>query len=87
MSVLWKKTEFYNGESDHEVIVIATGGIREGAESLLQRAGFPIMGPLPPIKFFPLPLKVLVLPIVVQNGTQNELILKGTFSACGAYFF
>ena len=43
-----------------------------------------------PIKFFPLPMKVLVRPIVTWNGTQNELILKGTLrklSACGAYCF
>ena len=31
MSVLWKKTEFYKGESDREVIVIAAGGLGEGA--------------------------------------------------------
>ena len=35
MSVLWKKTEFYKGEIDREVIVIAAGGLREGTESLL----------------------------------------------------
>ena len=35
MSVLWKKTECYKGESNREVIVIAPGGLREGAESLL----------------------------------------------------
>ena len=64
MSVLWKKNEFYKGESDREVIAIAAGGLREGAESLLQQTGFPIMGALPPIKFFPLPMKVLVPPIV-----------------------
>ena len=90
MSVLWKKNEFYKGESDREVIAIAAGGLREGAESLLQQTGFPIMGALPPIKFFPLPMKVLVPPIVTWNGAQNELILKGTlrkFSACGAYFY
>ena len=52
MSVLWKKTEFYKGESDREVIVIAAGGLREGAESLLQQAGFPIMGALPSHQIF-----------------------------------
>ena len=36
MFVLWKKTEFYKGGSDREVIVISAGGLREGAESLLQ---------------------------------------------------
>ena len=64
MSVLWKKTEFYKGESDREVIVIAAGGLREGAESLLQQAGFPIMGALPSHQIFPLLVKVLVPPIV-----------------------
>ena len=43
MSILSKKTELCKGESDREVIVIAAGGLREGAESLLQQAGFPIM--------------------------------------------
>ena len=79
------------GESDREVIVITAGSLREGAESLLlQQAGFPIMGPFSPIKFFPLPMKVLVLPIVTWNRTQNELILNETlrkFSPCGAYFY
>ena len=64
MSVLWKKTESCKGESDREVIVIAAGGLREGAESLLQQAGFPIMEALPSHQIFPLPLKVLVRPIV-----------------------
>ena len=36
-----------NWESDREVIVVAAGGLTEGAESLLQQAGFPIMGALP----------------------------------------
>ena len=31
MSVLRKKTEFYNGESDREVVVFAAGGLGEGA--------------------------------------------------------
>ena len=39
-------------ESDREVIVIAAG---EGAESLLQQAGFPIMEALPSHQFFSLP--------------------------------
>ena len=42
MSVLWKKTEFYKREKDREVIVIASGGLGEGAASLPQQAGFPI---------------------------------------------
>ena len=86
MSILWKETEFYKGESDREVIVIAARGLRKGAESLLQQAGFPIMGALFSHQTFPLDMKVLVFPIVSWNGTQNELILKGTltkFSACG----
>ena len=52
MSILWKKNEFYNGESDREVIVIAAGGLGEGATSLLQQAGFPIMGALLSHQFF-----------------------------------
>ena len=31
ISVLWKKTEFYKGESNREVIVIAAGGLGDGA--------------------------------------------------------
>ena len=85
-----KKTEFYKRESDREVIVTAAGSLGEGAESLLQQAGFPIMEPFLPFIFFPLSMKVLVPPIVTWNGTQNELILKGTlrkYSDCGAYFY
>ena len=55
-----------------------------------RQAGFPIMGPFPPIKIFPLPMKVLVPPIITWNGTQNELVLKLTLrkvSACGVYFY
>ena len=48
MSVLWKKTDFYKEESDREVIIIAAGGLGEGAASLPHQAGFPIMGPFPP---------------------------------------
>ena len=48
MSILWKMTEFHKGESDREVMVIAAGGLGEGAASLPQQAGFPIMGPFPP---------------------------------------
>ena len=64
MSVLWKKTEFYKGESDREAIVIAAGDLGEGAASLPHQAGFPIMGALPSHQIFPLPMKVLVPPIV-----------------------
>ena len=53
MSVLWKKTEFYNGESDREVIMIAAGGLEEGATSLPQQTGFPIMGALPSHQIVP----------------------------------
>ena len=63
MPVLRKKTEFYQGESDREVIVIAAGGLGEGAASLPQQAGFPIMR-APPTKFFPVPMNVLVPHIV-----------------------
>ena len=86
MSILWKETEFYKGESDREVIVIAARGLRKGVESLLQQTGFPIMGALFSHQTFPLDMKVWVFPIASWNGTQNELVLKGTlrkFSACG----
>ena len=62
MPVLWKKTEFYKGESDREVIVIAAGGLREGAESFLQQAGFPIMGVLPSHQIFSPPHESLSSP-------------------------
>ena len=52
MSVLWKKTEFFKGESDHEVIVIAAAGLGKGAASLPHQAGFPIMGALPSHQIF-----------------------------------
>ena len=76
MFVLWKKTEFYKEESNREKIVIAAGGLGEDAEEC-------------PSNFFHFPWKSYFPPIVTWNGTQNELILKGTlriFSACGAYF-
>ena len=46
MSVLWKKAEFYKGDSDREVIVIVAGGLREGDESLLQTGRFSHYGAL-----------------------------------------
>ena len=60
MSVLRKKTEFYEQGSDREVIAIATGGLGEGAP--LAGRFFHYGGPSLP--FFPLPMKVLVPPIV-----------------------
>ena len=83
MSVLWKKTEFYKEENDGEMIVIAAGGLREGAESLLQQAGFPIMGALPSHGIFSSHHELILSP-------HHELILKETlrkFSACDAYFY
>ena len=68
MSTLRKKTEFYKGESDREVLVIAAKGLGEGAGRLLQQAGFPIMGSFPPIKFFPLPIKALVPLLLPKMG-------------------
>ena len=88
MSVLWKKTEFYKGESDCEGIIIAAGGLREDADNL-QQAGFPIMGALHSHQIFLLLMKVLVLPIITWNWTQNESILKRTLrkcSACGHFY-
>ena len=55
MSVLWKKIEFYKGESDRDVIVIAVEGLGECAASLPQQVDFFIMGPFPPTNFFPSP--------------------------------
>ena len=49
--------EFYKGESDREVIIIAAGGLGEGAASLPQQADFPIMGGLPSYQIFLLPRK------------------------------
>ena len=92
MLVLWKKTEFCKGESDRKVIVIAAGGLREGAESLLQQAGFPIMGALPSHQIFSLSHESLSPPYcyLKWDTKWNELILKGAlrrFSACDAYFY
>ena len=87
MSVLRKKTEFYKGESDREVIVIAAGGLGEGAPPAGRFSHYG--GHSFPSNFFLSPW-VLVPPIVTWNGTQNELILKGTlrkFSESGAYFY
>ena len=87
MSVLWKKTEFYKGESDREVIVVAARGLGEDATSLLQQAGFPIMGVLPSHQIFSPPHKSLSSPYcylkwdIDKFDPQNELILKGEFLA------
>ena len=62
MPVLWKKTEFYKGESDRAAIVIAAGGLRESAESLLQQGGFTIMGALPSYQIFSSPHESLSSP-------------------------
>ena len=64
MSTLRKKTEFYKGESDREVLVIAAKGLGEGAGRLLQQAGFPIMGVLSSHQIFSSPHKSLSPPIV-----------------------
>ena len=42
MSVLWKKIEFYMGDSNHEAILIAAGPL--GMLRAPQMAGFAIMG-------------------------------------------
>ena len=62
MSVLRKKTEFYKGESDREVIVIAAGGLREGAPPADRFSHYG--GSSLPSNFSLLPMKVLVPPIV-----------------------
>ena len=68
MSVLWKKTKFYKGESDREVIVIAAGSLGKGAASLPQQAGFPIMETLPSHQFFPPPHESLSFPYCYLMG-------------------
>ena len=87
MSVLRKKTEFYKGESDREVIVIAAGGLGEGAPP----AGrFSHYGYLPSHQIFSYPHEILSFPYCYLKLTQNELIPKATlrkFSACGEYFY
>ena len=62
MSILRKKTEFYKGESDREVILIAAGGLGEGAESLLQQAGFLITRALPSNQILSPPHESLSIP-------------------------
>ena len=86
MSVLRKKTEFYKGGSDREVIVIAAGGLGEGAP-LAGR--FSHYGSLPSHQIFSYPYESLSSPYCYLKLTQNELILLGTLrklSACGQYF-
>ena len=87
MSVLWKKTEFYNGESDREVIVIATGGIREGAESLLQRAGFPIMGALASHQIFSPPLESFSSPYCCPKWDTKWINSQGDIFYLWRVFF
>ena len=77
MSVLWKKTEFYKGESDREVIVIAAGGLGEGAESLLQQAGFPIMGALPSNQIFSPPHESLGSPYCYLERDTKRINSQG----------
>ena len=77
MPVLWKKTEFYKGESDREVIVIVAGGLREGAESLLQQAGFPIMGALPSHQVFSPPHESLSFPYCYLKWDTKSINSQG----------
>ena len=87
MSALRKKTEFYKGESDREVIVIAAEGLGEGAPP----AGrFSHYGSLPSHQIFSYPHEILSSHYCYLKWTQNELILKATlrkFSACGEDFY
>ena len=88
MSILRKKVEFYKGESNCEVIVIAAVGMgRLWASS--SRHVFPLWGPFLPTTFFSLPMKVLIPLLLLEVGhwsqkmslkfeQQNELIFKGT---------
>ena len=84
------ETEFYKGESDHELIVLATGGLLEGDVSLPQQAGFPIMRALPSDQIFSCPHESLSSPYCylkwdidvnkksLKFDPLNELILKGS---------
>ena len=53
MSVLRKKTEFYKGESDRELIVIAAGGLGDAAPPAVRFSQYG--GPCLPSNFFPSP--------------------------------
>ena len=66
MPILYKKIEFYKGESDHEAIAITAVGLgEEGCYKPPLAAGFShYEGPFLPPNFFPLPMKVLASPIV-----------------------
>ena len=64
MSVLQKKTEFYKGERDREVIVIEAGVWERELRASSSKQVFPLWGLFPPTKFFPFPTKDLVPPIV-----------------------
>ena len=76
MSVLQKKTEFYKGESDRKVIVIAAGGLGKGAESL-QQAGFPIMGDLPSYQILSLPHESLSSPYCYLKWDTKRINSQG----------
>ena len=66
ISVLQKKTEFYKGESDRGVIVIAAGGLGEGAPPADRFSHYG--GSSLPSNFFPLPTKVLVPLLLPEMG-------------------
>ena len=69
-----EENEFYKGESNCELIVIVVGGLGRGKalQASPSRQVFPSWEPFSPTNFFPLPMKVLVLPIVIWNGTLKS---------------
>ena len=74
MSDLWKKIEFYKGESNHEAIVIAAGGLVGTLQTSPSRQVFLLWKPFLPTNFFPLPMKVSVHPII-KWGTHLYMSL------------
>ena len=86
---MWRKIEFYKGESNHEVIVTAAGG------------GHCFWGLFPSTRFCPLPWKTWFFLLLLEMGhwshkkviriwTAKWVNWQGNFkkcSACGAYFY
>ena len=97
-----EENEFYKRESNCEFILIVVGGSGRGKALYASpsRQIFPLWEPFPPTNFFPLPMKVLILPIVTWNGTlkSNKSIKIWTIKwvnsqwnfkslfVCGTYF-
>ena len=74
MSVLRKKTEFYKGESDREVIVIAAGGLGEGVPP----AGrFSHYGVFPSRQSFSFPPEILSSPYCYMKWDTKWINSQG----------